>query len=340
MHRRGKRNQLFPPNQLRQPGNRLFWQRWLSYADSQGTKDGDSDLEFPSSWLTWPKCIAAAIAVGVLAFLPVPFRLSTEGIVEPVVSVGVFAPTSGKLLEVAVVDGEPVATGDVLAKMENQEIRLQAERLRGELLAAQTDLAATRMPSPDDSNRRQNSSGRTSNSSARVAVLRSRIRSLERQVELINLIEESLIIRATRSGQVVLGDRQADSLGQAVLPSQQLMKVVDNRDGYQATIQIPANAYGYLNATLKKSAADAQASLRLRSDPSRRWVGSVSQVGNTVQLDERDEAVIEVTIDLDHQTDNDLRGDAPVVGHLWLGRRSLGFVVFRPMIEFIREMSW
>lgn len=308
------------------------------YANSAS---GDVGGDESRSW--WPMPVRVGIClIGLvlIAFIPVKFRLPTEGTIQPAINLGVFAPAAGELTEITVVDGTKVEPGQVLASIENPELRLQAERLRGELLAAQADLASTRLNSSDQNHRRGTTRTQAGSSSTKVAVLRTRIKSLQRQVALIEEILDSLVIRAGQSGRVVIDDQQSKSVGQAVLPSQQIMRLADDRLGYQAIVRIPAKSYGYLEMDHKRTQTTAYASLRLRSDPSRRFEGSVSRVSDTVQVDEQGQSTIDVFVDLQNVNGDDVRIDAPLIGHVYVGRRTLGFVVFRPIIEFIRENSW
>lgn len=305
------------------------------YADSGAVSEPASHDEPRSKSPMLYRVAAVAVGLILIAFIPVTFRLPTEGTLEPSVNVGVFAPTAGELTKIAVVDGTRVESGDVLAQIDNPELRLQAERLRGELLAAQADLASTQLNASHSSSRRDTAGGQSQNSSTKVAVLRTRIGSLQRQVSLMEEILESLVVRAHQPGRVVIDDRQTKSVGQSVLPSQQLMRLADDRSGHQAIVRIPAESYGYVDTD-----SPVSASIRLRSDPSRRFDGVVSRVSDTVQIDERGQSFIELVVDIEGLGDSDVRMNAPVIGHVHVGRRSLAFIVFRPFIELIRENSW
>ena len=310
------------------------------YADSTSASSGIRNGESSTRMRTFAITTIGLVVLVLVGLLPVQFRLPTEGTIQPAINIGVFAPTSGELTEITVIDGTHVTQGQVLAKIGNPELRLQAERLRGDLLAAQADLVSTRLYSSDQNSRRGANRSQVGTSSSKVAVLRTRIASLQRQVSLIEEVLDSLVIRARQSGRVVIDDQQSKSVGQAVMPSQQIMRLGDNRSGYRAIIRIPAESYGYLNMDGRLSGEAPHASLRLRADPRRRFEGPVTRVGDTVQLDERGRSVIDLFVDLQNLGGKDVRFDAPLVGQVYLGRRPLGFVMFRPLIEFIREHCW
>lgn len=294
----------------------------------------------------WKRRWWIAVAMAAVLFVPVPFRLAVEGSVMPIELVGVFSPSAGTLISIEVDDSQSVQTGDILARIESPEIELQQDRLRGELLTAQTELSSIRMSSGRAASLETNypRSERWGSPSTQTAVLRARIASLERQVELIERVHASLTLRATRPGCVVIGDAQSALVGQHLMQSQWLMSVVDQTAGCQAIVDLPSQAYGYLVAKDSVNSPRSTATLRLRSDPARTLTGQVSEIGTTVFYNQAGEGVIPVTISLEPNERSlsleEFRMGAPVVGHLSLGSRSLGFVCFRPVIEVIRSWGW
>ena len=142
---------------------------------------------------TFQKVFAVAIlsAMLVLAMMiPVRFRLPVEGVITAAQSREVFAPVAGTLNSILVRDGQSVEVGDALAMIDQPEIQLQHDRLHGELLTAKTELAAARV----DRNR-PSASGTNRPVIAHTAVIQARVRSLEKQTQLIDQIHESLTIR-------------------------------------------------------------------------------------------------------------------------------------------------
>ncbi|WP_404306655.1 efflux RND transporter periplasmic adaptor subunit [Neorhodopirellula lusitana] len=288
-----------------------------------------------------------AVVVGALAMLiPVRFRLPVSGVVAPAVSRVVFAPTAGTLASLEVQDGQAVQEGDVLAIVDQADIELQHDRLHGELLTAETELASARVDQA-----RPQASGSPNPGSTHSAVLQARVRSLQRQVELIDQVYSSLTIRAAINGQVVMQDTQADWAGKSVMQSQALMTVIQPSGGFLAHLDLPSDQFAYLGSDFVEEQDSSRAAqpggsqptavqLRLRSAPEVELAGRVVSVGQTVFVDKHHESVVEVTAGLDSIDNGPLRVGAAVIGHVELGKRSLGFVLFRPLIERIRSLGW
>ncbi len=289
-----------------------------------------------------------AICIGTIALLNVPtsFRLPVEGRLEPARSLGVFAPATGTLVQLHVEDDESVAAGTVLAELNNVDIELQQERLTGELATAETELATLRLRQSDiaasDSANQSPAmrSPEAGSGRARQMVLRARIESLQEQTDLVNEVVRSLTIRAPIDGRVVLRDEQADFVGQSISQSQWLLQIVDPADGYQTIIDLPENDDAYLRHALNIDATAVVGSLRLLASPDVHFSGKVTHVTDTVQLNERGNASIEVTIPVNDRLPDDVHVGATVVGTIDVGKRALGYVWFRPIIEFLRSYGW
>ncbi|TWT66645.1 efflux RND transporter periplasmic adaptor subunit [Allorhodopirellula solitaria] len=286
------------------------------------------------------------LALLLLLNVPITFRLPVQGQLEPAHSWGIFAPAAGTLLRLHVEDGQRVTSGYVLAELSNVDIELQQERLSGELAAAETELASLRLrqseratpgaanPSP------ANRSIDTSSARARQMVLRARIDSLQQQNDLLYEVSQSLTIRAPVDGRVVLRDQQSDLVGQTVSQSQWLMRIVDPAGGYHAIIDLPEKDDAYLRQALGTDPGTVIGSFRLLASPDVHFSGQVADVADSVQWNERGKAAIQVTVPIDGSLPDDVHVGATVAGTMDVGQRSLGFVWFRPIIEFFRSYGW
>lgn len=94
----------------------------------------------------WPWfCAGLGLALG-LAFVPLPHRVRLLGLSEPSVQFRVVAPEEARLVALCVRDGQRVARGEPLARLESPGLVFRLERakaresaVRGELAAAEVD---------------------------------------------------------------------------------------------------------------------------------------------------------------------------------------------------------
>lgn len=298
------------------------------------------------NWQRLATIAALCVGIAMLLNVPITFRLPVEGRLEPARSFGIFAPAAGTLVELHVSDGMPIAAGSVLAELSNVEIDLEQERIAGSLAAAETELASLRLSQSgsaavDSANPSRNGTAQDAASGRpRQMVLRSRVESLREQTRLMEQAKHSMTIRSPINGKVVLRDQQADLLGQSISQSQWLMQIVDPAEGYDAILDLPEKDDAYLRRALSEDASAVTASLRLLASPDVRFIGSVASLADAVQINERGIAAIEVTVAIHESLPNDVHVGATVVGMIDVGNRSLGFVWFRPLIEFLRSYGW
>lgn len=93
-----------------------------------------------------PYTMMAALAlIGLLAasmIIQIDHKIIATGFAEPTIQQNIFARTDGIVKEIFVHDGQPVAAGDVLVRLENAELETSAESLSGEILTTSRRLAS------------------------------------------------------------------------------------------------------------------------------------------------------------------------------------------------------
>ncbi|TWU23415.1 HlyD family secretion protein [Novipirellula galeiformis] len=80
--------------------------------------------------------ILSAVGLGLLLivffFLPLPNWMTVPAIVQPSPAVDVYVATGGRLVEVNRKYGDPVQRGDLIARLENPELKIEQMQVRGE----------------------------------------------------------------------------------------------------------------------------------------------------------------------------------------------------------------
>lgn len=86
----------------------------------------------PARWKRWRPAIAGLLLVGSM-FAPVPYRVGCDAQVQPKLRRFVAAPFAGVLRDVHVEAGDLVQAGDLLARMDDTELRLELSELQAEV---------------------------------------------------------------------------------------------------------------------------------------------------------------------------------------------------------------
>ncbi|MGM0785204.1 MAG: biotin/lipoyl-binding protein [Pseudomonadota bacterium] len=103
----------------------------------------DSRLE-GSRWRAWSWLLATLATLGVLLFaLPLPYATVVQGVVDSAEPTHVRLGASGQLSDILVEDGDPVARGDVLMRLDAPELASEVSRLEAQRREAELRLQAS-----------------------------------------------------------------------------------------------------------------------------------------------------------------------------------------------------
>lgn len=284
-----------------------------------------------------------AVVVLVLWVVQVPLRLPVEGSLEPIHQQRLFAPTAARVVTVHVEDGQQVEQGTLLIELRSDELDLQTQMVAGNLATAKAELAGRRTIRSDRSTPSGSSNSSTDSSglqsSTNELVLRERIRSYEKQLELLQSVQASMSIRSTVQGQVRRWDEEETLVGRDVFQGQWLFDVVDSSAGMIADLELAEQHVGHVLQAQSES-QPLTCHLRLRAQPDVSWTGEVQQVASAVHPNAEQQPVVQLSATvpstLEGVTDQPM--GSTVVGDVEAGRRSLAYVLFRPFFDSLREI--
>ncbi|KLU07917.1 membrane spanning export protein [Rhodopirellula islandica] len=294
-------------------------------------------LKHRSSRALWA-AIVALVAL-VLLVVQVPLRLPVEGSLEPIHQQRLFAPTAARVVSVHVKDGQQVERGTLLVELRSDELDLQTETVAGNLATAKAELAGRRTIRSNRSAPSSSSNTGGLQSSTNELVLRERIRSYEQQLKLLQSVQASMSIRSDVQGQVRRWDEEESLVGRDVFQGQWLFDVVDSSAGMSANLELSEQ---YIGHVLQAQSDDLplKCRLRLRAHPDVTWTGEIQHLGSVVLPNQKQQPVVQVisTVPptLEGLTDQPM--GSTVVGDVAAGRRSLAYVLFRPLFESLREI--
>ncbi len=151
------------------------------------------------------------VLVGTLliAYLPLPHQVWGVFVVRPLNSHAVVSPQGGRLVQVFVREGDWVEAGETIAVLENAELRIALDELKGKLARLSSERTAYEFVSAVQLE-----------SARKIAETTAQMNSLEQQIELKNQQLQQLTIRATRSGQLFAPPNSPERpLGNSDLPT-------------------------------------------------------------------------------------------------------------------------
>ena len=283
--------------------------------------------------------LAAAFAGLLLAlwFVPTRFTIPAEGRVVPEVHRRLFAPADAVVTSIDVHNGQAVKYGDRLVVLRSAAIDLREEELRGDLATARTQLAslgASRLGP------KRTTGDATSDSlaiSSSEESLKTEIDGLEKQLALIEKQQRELQILSPIEGHVDRWDLEQSLTMRPVAQGQYLLDVYSSNGSWVAELEIADKHATYL----KVVAGEARGVVfRLQSQPERIYHARIAAVAQSAQLDAEGRSVIRLKCLFTPENSEMMEIGATVWADVDCGKRSVGFVWFRGLIEWWERQSW
>jgi multidrug resistance efflux pump len=288
-----------------------------------------------------PKTLAVAACIlaliGALWLIPYPFTLGASGHLTPVDRQEIFAQVDGILEEISVPD-DPAAIveqGHVLARMTNIDLQSEVESLQGRL--------NTKREQINRLNRAINSSGDLSRVErieleGELSAAESEAASLQVELQIKQRQLEHLVVTAPQRGHVVNWQVRQNLLRRPVKSGQNLMTLVDPNSEWQLELEVPERRVAHLLRAAEAEGQPLQVTFTLASHPGRQFQGTVLEIDKKldVRSDQGNVALVRVDLDETRLPPELLRTGTRVTAKVHAGRRKLGYVWFRELLETIQ----
>lgn len=272
-----------------------------------------------------------------LWLIPVRFTLPADGRVVPEVHRRLFAPAEAIVSQVDVHNGQIVKQGDSLFTLRSSALELHDEQLRGELITAKTQLASLGASRSGPKRGAADTGVDALSISADEESLKVQITGLEKQLALIAKQKSELSITSPIDGKVDRWDLEQSLSLRPVAQGQYLADVYSLGDSWTAELDLPDKHAGYL---LQDNGVAQGVMFRLQAQPDEVFHGTIVDVANATAIDSQNRSVIRLKCAFTPAQPERLAIGATVWAEVDCGRRSLGFVWFRGLIEWFERQSW
>jgi multidrug efflux pump subunit AcrA (membrane-fusion protein) len=300
-------------------------------------------------WLTsvrhLPKTSLALLSImavaGLLAFVPADFEVEAKGELQPRERREVFASDDGVVAELLVTAGQHVEAGQRLVQLRKPELDLELRRVLGELETNQKQLGSIRaerlqdMPRESDGRRRD-----PHELAAEEEELRAKIAGLESQKSILNGQLHALAIASPIAGQALTWDIEKLLAARPVERGQALLSVANIDGPWDLELRVPDDRAGYVLTARAELGAELPVRFTLTADPAHAVTGVLANFAVATELDAQQESTVAATVEFDRQAVGGLRPGATAVAKIYCGRRSLGFVWFHDLFNYLRSWWW
>ncbi|WP_417068697.1 efflux RND transporter periplasmic adaptor subunit [Niveibacterium terrae] len=277
------------------------------------TREGMRKLREPG-FLTW-KLGAVCVLASLGLVLLIPFddhavaKVVVEGHSQQVIS----APFEGYWAEVKVRPGDPVKEGQLIARLDTRDLKVEQEKLRSE-----RDQASGKL-------RQALSEG----DSATVQQVSAQLRQSEAQLALVEAKLQRAEIRAPADGAILTGDWY-DQIGSPVEAGKKLFEIAAGK-GYRVVLQVPEEE-------IARVALSQTGEIRVTGLPQTRFAFRVNRVTAVAALDDHKNTFrVEARLD---DANAPLRPGMQGVGKIVVARSNLLTIAMRPLAQWARMKLW
>jgi hypothetical protein len=277
--------------------------------------------------------VAGGIA---LCTWPTDFSVTGRGSLVPEVRREVFAPQGGVVEEVRVRHAQDVLAGDVIARLRSPNLEYETTRVQGELQTAEQQIADITSLRTDP-NRAQSSQSGDAELAAKEEELKSVRSNLTRQLELLAQQRATLDVAAPIGGRVLTWDVDQALLNRPVERGHRMMTLGDVSGPWIVEVRIPDRDVGHLKQALAAANGGAvAATFSVTTDLDHEIRGELKSLGDVVEDDPIEGPNVLARIQFDRGQLKELLPGASVVARVDCGRRVVGYVWFRRLIDFVK----
>lgn len=271
--------------------------------------------------------VTAAIVASLL--IQVDHFVIATGTAKPAIERHVFAIVDGTVKDLKVKDGDKVASGDVLMRLENAELEGRAATLAAQIQTTLERLSSIKAVRLSD--------GKQESESSRMAVDQQQYES-----ELENLLSQQKVLRAEQDELVVESPIDGTILGwqlqerltlRPVARGNRLLSVVDDHGPWKLDLQVPGrNAGAVIDSFAERG--ELRIVFAVATQPQRSYAATLQQIATSVRMNDHEQSIIDAFADVDPFDSMDVRIGADVTAKIYCGRRSLLESWFSDIIDF------
>jgi transcriptional regulator with GAF, ATPase, and Fis domain/multidrug efflux pump subunit AcrA (membrane-fusion protein) len=293
----------------------------------------------------YAKTMTGLAALGLLTllllFFPKELKMKVDGVMRPTERQTVFSQFDGSIIRDVLVDEQSdVEAGQVLLKLESPELDFKILELLG--MIEKTELQRTILIGRGS--RLLASGGQPGDREADlndIELLNAQLRNFEKQLNLLEEKKNLLDIKSPIKGTVITPQPKRRLANLPVTANVAVLEIVNPGGPWELDLKVPQHKIGYVTDAMSANPdRPLKVEFRLGTNPNLVLEGELikvsqravpSQAGNTeyrawVQADARQFS----------QLQDELRTGAGVTAKIHCGTRSLGFVCFYQIIDWLR----
>lgn len=285
--------------------------------------------------------LALAGAIAALVMVPWDYRVEGQGRMMPVIQKDVFVPWDGEVVEIMVESGQHVEEGQLLLQIKNPDLKTQRTAAIGEYRSKEALLRTinnelTRNLRPTEPNKRNELEGQMKQTQEEMA-------SLAEQIAIIEERLASLSVKAPISGVIATFQLEQLLLNRPVRRGEVLLEIKHDDGEWQLELDVEEKRMGHFLDAVKANNNDMALPVEfvLATDSESKFEGKVSRVSTRANSSQEAGSVVMVFCEFQKdQLPRQPRIGAEVRAKINCGEKSLGYVLFGDVVEFVQKYFW
>jgi|HubBroStandDraft_6_1064221.scaffolds.fasta_scaffold02474_4 HlyD family secretion protein len=282
---------------------------------------------------------AAAAVVAALCFVPWEYRVVGKGKLMPIRRREVFAPENGEVIKIAVIDQEKVHKGQLLLQLRNEQLSAELHENETKLsqalqrIQSYTDIAHGANKDDDRKAFLQADADREKAKLEADGLMR--ILTIQRERV------DKLTVISPIDGTVAGFQLEQLLQNRPVQQGELLLEVMDETGAWRLELEVEGSRMGHVlrawnNSPDHKLAVDFIPATAAEST----FQGELVDIASRSAVSTDQTNIFECLVSIDAKEIKDKRIGAEVRAKISCGKRSLGYVLFGDVIEFIRQRLW
>ncbi len=281
--------------------------------------------------------VATLLLIGmlVLAFVPADLYIVARGELRPQRRCDVFAPSDGVVSTVVKREGDAVQAGDLLLVLSNPKLDLELTDVVGKKRTTEEQLSAVRAARFKDDRSAAGAPDRYE-LTAQEEQLKEQLAGLDAQYQILNQQRQQLEVRSPTRGQILTWDVERLLAARPVQRGERLLTAADLDGPWEVELRIDDDQVGHVLQAIRDTGTQLDVSYVLATDPGARFPGQLREVATSTDVDDAGRAKVWAVVDIADSTLPQRQPGATVIAKIHCGRRAVGYVWFRPLIEAIQ----
>ena len=274
-----------------------------------------------------------------LTWLPWNYRVEAQGLAMPTLQHDVFAPWDGDVEELQIVSGQRVTEGQVLLILHSDDLdtqhltvdnKVREKRKQVSSLTAQFQ-EADRRGATEDAVRLQ----------GELVQARLELGGAEQELLLLQQRREKLTVKSPAHGVIATFQLQQQLQHRPVQRGERLLQVMDDTGPWRLELEVSEYRMGHLLTALEQS---ADGTLHVEYVPAtaveKTYAATLTEVASRSNHSQDKGTIVEAYARLNPDDLPHRRIGAEVTAKIECGQKSLGYVLFGDLVEFLRRKLW